>query len=150
MESISFLPLYSEIFGMQISQTLFASIISTGLFILLTASYLIIRKLRPKAIFVGLIDFGLEGITKFFMDMAGKIPSKFIMFVVFIFVYILRNNIWGLVGDLVVLSAPSLHYYFRPVSTDIFFNLTLAGLAIIGTMIYGFSAHKFHYITKYI
>lgn len=150
MESISFLPLYSEIFWVQISQTLFASIISTVLFLLFTGIYLLVRKWRPKAIFVGLIDYGIEGITKFFMDMAGHISSKVIIWIVFLFIYILRNNLRGLVGDLVVLAAPQVHYYFRPVSTDIFFNLTLAGMAIIGSMIYGFSVHKFHYITKYI
>ena len=70
--------------------------------------------------------------------------------VVSIFFYILRSNIVGLVGDLFATAVPAFHQTFRPVSTDLFFNLVLAGSFVIFSIGYGFYQHGFRYIEKYI
>jgi len=44
----------------------------------------------------------------------------------------------------------SAYFAFRPVSTDIFFNITLASICVIGSIIYGFKVNGHHYIEKYI
>ena len=76
--------------------------------------------------------------------------SKLVGFIVFIFFYILRSNLVGLIGDLVVLVVPTLHHYFRPVSTDLFFNMVIAWFCVVGTFVYGFQRNGFSYIKKYI
>lgn len=96
------------------------------------------------------MDSGIEGILWFFQETAPEIPLKIIKIVVFVFVYVLWCNLVGLIGDLFVLVAPGLHPVFRPVSTDVFFNMTLAFMAVAGSMIYGFRKNGFHYIEKYI
>lgn len=55
-----------------------------------------------------------------------------------------------MIGDRFVLVIPSLHDYFRPVGTDIYFNFLLAGICVIGSIVYGFITNGFHYIEKYI
>lgn len=96
------------------------------------------------------MDVGIESITKFFQELGENIPLKVIKIVVFVFIYILWCNLVGLIGDLFVLSAPGLHSYFRPVSTDVFFNMVLAFAAVAGAMIYGFKKNGFRYIQKYV
>ena len=70
--------------------------------------------------------------------------------VLFVFFYILWINLVGLFGDFFVLVIPARHAYFRPVSTDLYFNLLLAGICVVGSVLFGFYKHGFHYIEKYI
>lgn len=70
--------------------------------------------------------------------------------VLFVFFYILWINLVGLFGDFFVLVIPAWHDYFRPVSTDLYFNMMLAGICVVASMVFGFYKHGFHYIEKYI
>jgi F-type H+-transporting ATPase subunit a len=151
MEAISFLPEYIDIFWLQISQTLIASVIGTALFTVFIIIYSLLKKRNPHNGFVNLIDMWIEEIMKFFQDIWwDNISLKLIKIVVFVFLYILRSNIWWLMWDLFVLVTPSFEWYFRPVSTDLFFNLTLAIVCVIGSIIFGFQKNGFRYIEKYI
>ncbi|MCK9466933.1 MAG: F0F1 ATP synthase subunit A [Candidatus Absconditabacterales bacterium] len=150
MDAISFLPEYVDIIGpFAISQTLIASTIGTILFIIFSLTYFFFKKKNPHNKFVNLVDTGLEGIMDFFADLGEDLSYGVIKIVTFIFVYILWCNVFGLIGDLFVLVIPNSHSYFRPVSTDIFFNLTLAGIAVVASIIYGFKVHGFKYVEKY-
>jgi len=100
---------------------------------------------------VNLVDMWVEWIMKFFQDIGGEnIPFSLIKIVVFLFLYILRSNIRWLIGDLFVLVTPSFEGFFRPVSTDLFFNLTLAIVCVVGSIVFGFKKNGVHYIEKYI
>jgi F0F1-type ATP synthase membrane subunit a len=151
MEAISFMPLYEvTLFGVKFSQTMIASLSGTVFFLIFLFVYALMKKKNPRNGLTNLVDMGIESITGFFQELGGHVPLKLIKIVVFIFIYILWCNLVGLIGDLFVLAAPSLHYYFRPVSTDVFFNMVLAFLAVTGSVIYGFQANGFHYIEKYV
>ncbi|MCX6825399.1 MAG: F0F1 ATP synthase subunit A [candidate division SR1 bacterium] len=117
------------------------------LFILL---YTLLRRKNPHNKFTNLVDTGIEGIIGFFQELGGDIPLKVIKFIVFIFIYILRCNVVGLVGDMFVLVIPNAHFYFRPVSTDVFFNITIAVVCVVRSVVYGFQKNGPHYIQKYI
>ena len=151
MEAVTFLPHYVDILWLQISQTLIASMIGTVIFLIFILIYALLKKRNPHNGFVNLIDMGVEWIMQFFQEIGGKdIPFKLIKIVVFIFIYILWCNLWGLMGDLFVLVTPALEGRFRPVSTDLFFNLTLAIVCVVGSIAYGFNKNGFHYIEKYV
>jgi len=150
MEAISFLPTYIHIGSIQISQTLIASMIGTIFFVIFILIYLWLKKRNPHNTFTNLVDSGIEGIMWFFEDLGGNVPLKIIKFIVFVFIYILWCNIVGLLWDLFVLVIPGSHFYFRPVSTDVFFNMTIAIVCVIWSIIYGFQKNGPHYIAKYI
>ena len=150
MDSITFLPEYVNIiWPFAISQTLIASTIGTILFIIFCLTYFFLKKKNPHNKFVNLVDTWLEWIMNFFADLWGELSYDVIKIVTFMFVYILWCNVFGLIWDLFVLVIPGTHSYFRPVSTDIFFNMTLAGIAIVLSIIYGFRVHWFKYVEKY-
>lgn len=150
MEAISFLPEYIQIGPFNISQTLIASVIGTVFFIVFSVLYYLLKRRNPHNKFVNLVDMGLEGIMKFFADLWWGMPYSVIKIVVFVFVYILWCNVFGLIWDLFVLVIPHSHAYFRPVSTDLFFNITLAWICVIATIVYWFKHSGLHYIEKYI
>lgn len=127
MEAISFMPQYAHIGPITISQTLIASLLGTGVFLVLTMIYVSLKKTNDQNFFVLMVDSLIENIYEFYKGIAGEdMNSKLVGFIVFIFFYILRSNLIGLIGDLVVLVIPTLHHYFRPVSTDLFFNMVIA------------------------
>lgn len=150
MEAVSFLPIYTKIAGIEVSQTLLASILGTVLFFLFVLIYNIRKQKNPHNKFVNLIDTGIEEIMGFFHELWWHVPFKIIKFVVFIFIYILRSNVIGLVGDMFVLVAPSTHTFFRPVSTDVFFNMAIALVCVVWSIVYGFKKNWPHYIEKYV
>jgi|GEM_PF-548827 len=91
-----------------------------------------------------------EQIYSFLAQIGGHgVTPKALMFTSTLFIYILRHNIFGLLGDMIVLVWPAGHHRFRPVTTDIIFNAILAVGVIIGSFVYGFSQHGFHFIEKY-
>ena len=73
-----------------------------------------------------------------------------LMIVLFVFTYILRNNLIGLFGDWFALVRPDLHHVFRPVAADLTFNVLLAAVCVFGSLGYGFYLHGFHFIEKFI
>lgn len=150
MEAISFLPEYMHVYGVQMSQTLIASVIGTLLFLLFAGIYVLLKKKNTHNKFTNLVDIGIEGIMSFFQELGGNVPLKVIKFVVFVFIYILRCNVVGLIGDMFVLVIPGSHFYFRPASTDVFFNMTMAFVCIAWSIVYGFQNNGVRYIEKYI
>lgn len=150
MEAIKFLPEYIHLWWMRLSQTLIASMIGTILFVVFIFIYSLLKKRNPHNKFTNLVDVGIEEITSFFQELGGNVPLRIIKFIVFIFLYILRCNIVGLLGDLFVLVIPHSHFYFRPVSTDVFFNLTIAFVCVVWSIVYWFQNNWVHYIEKYI
>lgn len=150
MEAINFLPEYVNFWGFSISQTLIASLVGTLLFIVFISIYAWVKKKHPHSKFTNLIDTGVEGIMLFFQELGWNIPLKVIKFIVFIFLYILRCNVVGLLGDMFVLVIPGAHSFFRPVSTDVFFNITIAFVCVVWSVAYGFQKNWTHYIQKYI
>jgi F0F1-type ATP synthase membrane subunit a len=108
------------------------------------------KKKNPHNKFTNLVDIGIESIMSFFQELGGNVPLKVIKFVVFVFIYILRCNVVGLIGDLFVLVIPGSHFYFRPASTDVFFNMTMAFVCIVWSIVYGFQNNGVRYIEKYI
>lgn len=151
MESIGFIPTYVHIWTFAVSQTLIASMIVTLLFVLMIVFYTILKRTHRNGSFVHAIDGILEGVMSFFQDIAGHdIPPFVVVLTIFVFIYILFVNLVWLVWDLFVWVVPSLEEYFRPASTDIFFNMALAWFCIIASIIYGFKKNGWHYIEKYI
>jgi F-type H+-transporting ATPase subunit a len=150
MEAIKFLPEYIHLWWLQLSQTIIASLIGTIFFALFTLIYTLLRRNNPHNKFTNLVDVGIEEITLFFQELGGNVPLRIVKFIVFIFFYILWCNIIGLLGDMFVLVIPGSHFYFRPVSTDVFFNMTIAFVCVVWSIIYGFQNNWSHYIEKYI
>lgn len=151
VEAVSFMPLYEvNILGIHFSQTILASLVWTVLFLVFVLIYSLLKKRNPHNKFANLVDTWIEGILQFFQDIGPEIPLKVIKLVVFIFIYIFWCNLVWLVWDMFVLAAPNLHFYFRPVSTDVFFNMTIALVCVVASVVYGFRTSGFHYIEKYI
>ena len=73
-----------------------------------------------------IIDSIIETMDNFFGSVSKKIPSIVKLYVLFLFVYILWNNLFGLFLDIFATVVPFIHHTFRPVSTDIYFNAILA------------------------
>lgn len=150
MEPISFLPHYLEIAWSQRSQTLITSLFSTIFFVLFVILYRVLKNTYPHLLLIHAIEDFIESMTNFFQGVSGWLSYSIVSNIMFIFFYILRINLIWLFGDFFVLVIPSLHHYFRPVSTDLYFNLMLAWVCVIASIIYGFYQHGFHYIEKYI
>ena len=156
MPSISFIPEYLIHIGqISLSPTTITSIIGMLIFSLLIALYTFFRGVQPQHILVHTIDMIIESLMDFYARVAPKLPYSLIATIVFIFVFIVRNNLIWLLGDFFVIALPeslqhALHPFFRPASTDIYFNMTLAMMCVIGSIFYGFQTHGFHYIKKYI
>ncbi len=144
-------PHYLDLFGLQISQSLIAALIGTVTFALFAFIYYYKKHNSPHTYFVQIVDTIYEKVFEFFSEIGGKnVSPTWITFSVTIFVYILWNNIIWLFGDMIVLVWPAAHHYFRPATTDISFNAILAVSAVIGSLIYWFYKHWFHFIQKYI
>lgn len=150
MEPISFLPHYIHLAWFDFSQTLITSIFSTILFIVFVLLYRFIKSSFPNSDFVHMVEDFIESMTEFFMGVSWGLSYTVITNVMFVFFYILRINLIWLFWDFFVLVIPQLHSYFRPVSTDLYFNLVLASVCVIMSIIFWFYKHGFHYIEKYI
>lgn len=140
---------YVNIGFANITQTLIASSIGTISFLVLIGIYLLLRK-NENSKFANAIDMAVESMMTFFYEVGETIPFSVIKIVVFVFFYLLWTNFIGLIGDIAALSVPALHHYFRPASTDVSFNLILAGTMVVMSIAYGFSKNGVHYIEKYI
>lgn len=60
------------------------------------------------------------------------------------------HNVFGLIGDMIVLVWPAAHHVFRPLTTDIISNGVLAVIAVGASLVYGFGLHGFGFIQKYL
>ena len=141
------MPEYIQMGLLNISQTLIASSIGTLSFLLLIAIYLRTRK-NENSKFANTIDMFIESMMDFFYGVGENVSYKYVKIVTFVFTYVLWTNFVGLVGDIIALSVPSFHHYFRPASTDVIFNLTLALSMIVLTMVYGYKKKRYSLHTK--
>jgi F-type H+-transporting ATPase subunit a len=144
-------PHYVDIGSMQISQSLIAGMIGTLLFIVLLIIYVTLKNKNPYHKFVQMISYLYETIYATLDEIGwGSVGKYALMFVSTIFIYVMWHNIVGLLWDMIVLVRPTGHHVFRPVTTDIYFNAILACTAVLGSAIYGFYVHGFHFLSKYL
>lgn len=150
MESVSFFPHYLQFGALHISQTLLTSLAGTVLFILFVLVYRILKARGSVGLFIQAVDALWEGLFTFFQGIDEKLSPRVIMLVVFLFTYILWSNLFGLFGDMFAYVVPWLHHYFRPVTSDVYFNWALAVVCVLGSLAFGFKRNGLHFIEKYI
>ena len=143
-------PEYVNIAGLSLSQTIITSSISLVLFLVFVLIYNKIKTKNEDSSFVALIDMLVEEMDKFFGSVSDKVPSSVKVYVLFLFFYILWNNLFGLFLDMFATVIPSLHHYTRPVTTDIIFNAMLAVFGVVWSLVYWFKNHWFHFIERYV
>ena len=78
------------------------------------------------------------------------VGRKAILFTTTLFLFVVWHNLFGLIGDMIVLVWPAAHHVFRPLTTDIVSNGTLAVISIVASLAYGFASHGFGFIKKYL
>lgn len=151
MEALSIAPHYLHIGHYELSQSLLTSLFGTVLFIIFLIIYNLTKRLSPQNTIIHAIDSILEYMIGFFEEVAGWKVTKWLMSVVlFVFFYILWSNLIWLFGDWFAMVLPSLHHVFRPVASDLTFNLFMAVCAVFGAIGYWFYLHGFRFIEKYI
>ncbi len=147
--ALGLFPTYLKVGDFYLSSTLITSFVGTILFVLFLVIYKFLKSKNPLNRFVNFVDRLFEGIINFFDEVTSGLPNYAKSLVLFIFVYLLWNNLVGLVGDLFAGVVPALHYVFRPVATDITFNAVLAVTGVMLAIFYGFQKHGLSYINKY-
>lgn len=151
METIGLLPHYINIAGRELSQTLITSLFGTVSFVLFILIYQLIRRHFPQSNFVHAIESLIEYMINFFDEVWwGMVTKTVLNMVLFVFCYILRSNLIGLFGDWFAMVWPSLHHVFRPVASDLTFNVFMAVACVFGALVYGFYLHGFHFIEKFV
>ncbi len=150
MESVSFFPHYLTFGNLQVAQTLLTSLAGTILFVIFVLTYRILKANGSTGLFVQWVEALREWLFDFFQGIDTHLSPKVIMLVVFLFTYILRSNLFGLLGDMFAYVIPWLHHYFRPVTSDVYFNGALALLCVLGSLAFGFKRNGLHFIEKYI
>lgn len=139
-----------EILWFEISQTLVTSFVATIFFLLFIAIYSILKWKNSNNSFVMMVDIFVEWMVKFFEWVWAWIPKYAMNFVLFIFFYLFRVNMFWLFWDLFAVVIPSVHWWFRPVATDIFFNLILAISWVFVALFYWFQKNGLHFIEKFV
>ena len=142
-------PEYVNIAWLQLSQTLITSSISLVLFAIFVAIFNFIKTRNWESLLVVLIEMAIEEMDKFFGSVSEKVPTTAKIYVLFLFFYILWNNLFGLFVDLFATVIPTLHHYLRPVTTDIIFNAMLAVFGVLWALAYGFKTHWLHFLERY-
>ncbi len=139
-----------NIFGINFYQTVVTSFISVVLFAVLVLIYRFLKKRNPQNFFVILIDLFVEGVYSFFEDLFWKIPSSARVYILFLFFFILWNNLIGVFWDMFAYVWPSLHHLFRPVTSDLIFNWVLAVVGVVWAILYWIKVHWISFFKKYI
>lgn len=139
-----------NLFWLEISQTLLTSLISLLFFLLFVYVYNRKKAKNETWFFVAVIDMLVETMDNFFGSVSDKIPTAVKTYVLFLFIYILWNNIFWVILDMFASVVPFLHENFRPVSTDIYFNVILAIFGVLWSIVYWIQNHSFKFFEKYI
>lgn len=139
-----------NIFWLDISQTLLTSFFSLIFFIVFVVIYNKIKQKNENWIFVSSIDMLVETIDDFFGSVSEKIPTSVRTYILFLFIYILWNNLFWLILDMFATVVPFLQANFRPVSTDIYFNAILAIFGVLWAIVYWVKNNGFRFFEKYI
>lgn len=137
-----------QIATVHISQTLLTSFLGLFFFVIFTIIYQIARKYFPHSGFVLLVDDAIGSYMEFVDNIAPELSSRAKIVPIFLFFYILRNNILWVFIDMFA-GIPWIHHHFRPVTTDVFFNLVLAIVWVIWALIYGTIHWWRHFREKY-
>lgn len=139
-----------NLFWLPISQTLLTSFVSLIFFIIFTIIYNRLKRNNEAWFIVSTIDMLIETMDNFFGSVSDKIPTSVRTYVLFLFVYILWNNLFWLILDLFASVVPFLHENFRPVSTDIYFNAVLAIFGVLWSIIYWIQNNGFRFFERYV
>ena len=143
-------PDYINLFWFNFSQTLLTSFLSLIVFLLFVWLYNFLRWKDKNNFFIAVMDMLVELMDDFFWTVSDKIPTSVKTYVLFLFIYILWNNLFGLFFDMFSSVNPFLEHHFRPVTTDIYFNAMLAIFWVLWSLYYGFKNNWLHFIERYI
>ena len=143
-------PEYINLFWLNLSQTLLTSLLSLVVFLIFVLIYNILKSTNESNFIIASIDMLVESMDDFFWTVSDKIPTSVKTYVLFLFIYILWNNLFGLFLDMFSSVNPFLEHNFRPVTTDVYFNAMLAIFWVVWSLIYWFKNHGLHFIEKYI
>lgn len=137
---VDIFPYYKEIFWYKISNTTIALIITNIVFLMIV----IFRKNL-------LIELFFEKIYNFYSSIWEWLSRKIILFVVWIFYIIFISNVIWVFVDLFAHEylIYKLHYLYRPVWSDIIFNLILAFIWIWVAFIYWIKTNWIKFFLKY-
>lgn len=131
-------------------QSLITSLMGTGCFVVLIVLYKLLKNYNPYSKIIQGVDIVIETVYDMLAEIWWEhVWRKALLFTTTIFFYVLWNNLFGLMGDMIVLVRPAAHHVFRPVTTDVLFNALLAIIAVVGSIAYWFSLHGTHHIAKY-
>ena len=145
------LPHVVQIGPINFFQSLIAWLLGTGAFIVFVLIYFKRKQRHPYEKFVQGVDAVVELVYKMLADVWGaNVWRKALLFTTTLFFFVVWHNLFGLMGDMIVLVRPAAHEVFRPLTTDIISNGTLAVAAVIASLVYGFSLHGFGFIQKYL
>jgi len=138
-----------SIFWLDISQTLLTSFVSLIFFVVFILIYNNKKKKNETWFFVAVIDMLIETMDKFFGSVSDKIPTSAKTYILFLFIYILWNNVFWLFLDIFSSVVPFLDEKFRPVSTDIYFNAILAIFGVLWSLVYWIQNHGLRFFERY-
>ena len=139
-----------NIFWLDISKTLLTSFVSFIFFVIFIIIYNNKKKKNETWFFVAVVDMLIETMDDFFGSVSDKIPNYVKTYILFLFIYILWNNIFWLILDMFATVVPFLHENFRPVSADIYFNAVLAIFGVLWAIVYWIQNHGFRFFEKYV
>ena len=132
-------------------QSLIAGLLGTSVFVILVLVYSHLKKRNPYNRFVQGVDLIVEWVYSMLAQIGGEhVGRKAILFTTTLFLFVVWHNLFGLIGDMIVLVWPAAHHVFRPLTTDIVSNGTLAVISIVASLAYGFASHGFGFIKKYL
>ncbi len=143
-------PEFHQIMWLSISQTLVTSFLSLIFFLVFVAIYNFLKKKNEDSFFVAIVDMLIEEMDKFFWSVSDKIPVAAKTYILFLFVYILWNNLFGLFLDMFATVIPVLHERTRPVTTDIIFNAMLAVFGVLWALGYWIKEHGLKFLERYV
>ena len=136
--------------GFNILQSLIGWLIGTLVLLILLIVYRRLKVMRPYSGFVQWWDTLYDMMYQTLKNAAGKyVWPQALNFITTLFFFVLWQNIFGLLGDMIVLVWPAGHDVFRPLTTDLIANGVLAATALIFSVWYGFVLYGFGFLKKY-
>lgn len=132
-------------------QSILTGLMGTWIFAIFIAIYARAKQNNPFSKFVQWVDAIVEVVYDMLAEVWGEnIGRKWLIFTTTLFFFVMWHNLFGLIGDMIVLVWPAAHHVFRPLTTDIISNWTLAVIAVVASLSYGFALHGFWFIQKYL
>lgn len=145
------IPSTVSIAWLPILQSVIWWLLGTMVFVVIILIYRYLKNNNPYNGFVQGFDWGFELVYEMFNEVGGwKLGRQALTFTTVLFFFILWQNIFWLLGDMIVLVWPAGHHVFRPMTTDIISNWTVAVISVVLALVYGFVVNGFGFIQKYI